>query len=632
MKKIHIILILFVIVSLWACEPKRIPISVVPDSQLFSKAESLFQKQFYEESLAVFEEYLLQFPDTPLADEALMKMGTIHAILGDGKNAVEIYTRLIDEYPESDFIPDANFQMLSTLYNLGEYLEVIERATDFLKYTVSSVHMLRTHMLLGDTYMAIGIPTDAVYWYAKAFNKLKEPEKRDVITKIKGAVGQLSSEEILFIIDRVEDKPTVGYLIYQLGVNNAEEEKYEEALKVLSTLVEKLPEHEFAQQAKNLIAEIKKKFAYNRFTIGCLLPLSGPYKIYGKKALRGVELALNHYSSQNIVPLRVIIKDTGSDSVKATQAVIELYDEGVAAIIGPIVTAEPAAYASQDRGIPIITLTQKEDITDIGDYVFRNFFTPKTQVKASISYVVKELGLNRFAILYPDENYGTTFMNLFWDEVTAHGAKVVGIESYDSTITDFADQIKKLVGLYYPVPKDLRDVTTRPDPEEPEEPEEPIVDFDAIFIPDAPKTAGLIIPQLAYHDIKDTYLLGTNLWHSETLIKMARRFVQGALMPDGFFAESASVHVKEFVKMFQESFDQKPEFIEAVAYDTAMILFQLVDRPDVRFRSTLNKELRKLKNFRGVTALTSFDDNGDALAKLYLLRIEGEQFVEVEQR
>ncbi|UCD91068.1 MAG: penicillin-binding protein activator, partial [Desulfobacterales bacterium] len=463
-------------------------------------------------------------------------------------------------------------------------------------------------------------------WYAKSFNQLKEPEKRDLIEKIKAIGGQLSPEEILSILDRIEDKSTAGYLSYQMGVNNAEEEKYEEALKVLSAFVEKIPEHEYAPQAKDLIAEIKKKFAYNRFTIGCLLPLSGPYKTYGKRVLRGIELAMNHHSSQNIdKPFRVIIKDTGSDPVKATQAVIELYDDGVAAIMGPIITAESAAFAAQKRGIPIITLTQKEDITDIGDYVFRNFFTPKTQVKALVSYVVKELGLKRFAILYPDENYGTTFMNLFWDEVTAHGANIVGVESYDSRITDFADQIKKLIGLYYPVPKDLRDVPIQPDSED------PIIDFDAIFIPDAPRTAGLIIPQLAYHDIKETYLLGTNLWHSEVLIKMARRFVQGALMPDGFFAGSASVHVTNFVEMFQEAFGREPEYIEAVAYDTAMLLFQLVGRPDVKFRSTLNKELRKLKNFSGVTSLTSFDDNGDALKRLYLLRVEGEQFIELGQ-
>ncbi|UCD90066.1 MAG: tetratricopeptide repeat protein, partial [Desulfobacterales bacterium] len=311
MKKVNVILILTVIVTFWACEPKRVPIIDIPDRQLFSKADSLFQKQFYEESLAAFEEYLFQFPDSPLADEALMKLGTIHAILGDSKNAVGIYTRLIDEHPESDFVPDAQFQILATLYNLGEYLEVIEKATDFLKTTVSASHILRTHMLLGDAYMAIGVPMDAVYWYAKSFNQLKEPEKRDLIEKIKAIGGQLSPEEILSILDRIEDKSTAGYLSYQLGVNNAEEEKYEEALKVLSAFVEKMPEHEYVLQAKDLIAEIKKKFAYNRFTIGCLLPLSGPYKTYGKRVLRGVELALNHYSSHNIdKPFRVIIKDT----------------------------------------------------------------------------------------------------------------------------------------------------------------------------------------------------------------------------------------------------------------------------------------------------------------------------------
>ena len=53
------------------------------------------------------------------------------------------------------------------------------------------------------------------------------------------------------------------------------------------------------------------------------------------------------------------------------------------------------------------------------------------QVKTLVSYAVEKLGLNTFAILYPDENYGKTFMNLFWDEVIANGGKVVGVESYD---------------------------------------------------------------------------------------------------------------------------------------------------------------------------------------------------------
>jgi len=156
------------------------------------------------------------------------------------------------------------------------------------------------------------------------------------------------------------------------------------------------------------------------------------------------------------------------------------------------------------------------------------------------------------------------------------------------------------------------------------------VDFDAVFIPDAPKKAGLIIPQLAFYDVTDTYLLGTNLWHSDSMIEMARQYVQDAIMPDGFFAESASEEVMDFAGTFHNTFHREPEFIEAVAYDTAMILFQTVSRPDIRFRSDVKNNLKTLNDFRGVTGLTSFDNSGEVRKKLYLLQIKGKEFVELK--
>jgi len=161
---------------------------------------------------------------------------------------------------------------------------------------------------------------------------------------------------------------------------------------------------------------------------------------------------------------------------------------------------------------------------------------------------------------------------------------------------------------------------------------EAVVDFDAVFIPDAPKKSGLIIPQLAFYDVKDTYLFGTNLWHSDSLIDMTFKHAQGAIMPDGFFSESRSKNVKQFVDSYNEIFHQKPGFIEAAAYDTALILFQMVSRSDIRFRSVLKNELKRLAGFQGVTGLTSFDNNGDAIKNLYLLQIRGQRFVELERR
>jgi ABC-type branched-subunit amino acid transport system substrate-binding protein len=279
------------------------------------------------------------------------------------------------------------------------------------------------------------------------------------------------------------------------------------------------------------------------------------------------------------------------------------------------------------------------------------------QVKTIADYTTASLGLNRFAILYPDETYGITFMNLFWDRLIENGGKVVGLEAYNPEHTDFADPIRKLVGLYYKIPEDLREAVelsseegnnqlgAQGDPDQSldldngdenreqnkEEEPEAIVDFDAIFIPDSPKTAGLIIPQLAFYDVKDVYLIGTNLWHSDALIKMASRYAQGAIMPDGFFAGSSAPVVQDFVKAFEDTYEEKPGFIEAIVYDSAMMVFSVLIQPDLRFKSELRNGLLNLADFSGVTGPTYFDENGEAQKQLYLLRIKGRKFVELEQ-
>ena len=679
-KPIAIILLLLLQIVLGGCLPKTtvltVPVEAGPGKELFAKAEKLFQAKAYQKAGESYNEYIVRFPDGPLTAAAFLKIGDIHAALGSHSKARDVYQRLIDEYPGSPFAEDARVGILISYYNEGMYSEVIEQSADFLKGTVPRVPYLRTHLLLGDTYVAMGSPVDAVANYVLAYKKAKDSERKGIISRLEEAVAQLDSEEFVFLLNRTEDGFPAGYLLYQLGFNHLEGEEYEDAERVLSIFIESFPGHARSQQAQSLLETISKKSVYSRYTIGCLLPFSGRYGAYGNRALKGVELALNRFSSQNVDhAIKIIFKDTGSDPDKAAEAVKELFKENVAAIIGPLVTAETAGVEAQHSGIPIITLTQKEDITQIGDYVFRNFFTPTMQVKAILSFAVESLGLQRFAILYPDENYGTTFMNLFWDEVLAHGGRVAGVEAYNSAHTDFADPIKKLVGLYYEVPEDLQaemnrayedendldrigdfidmdfqfayDTNDNDQAEEPaqepadeqsketdqkdEEEPEPIVDFDAVFIPDAPTKSGLIIPQLAYYDVQDTYLFGTNLWHSDSLIEMSRQYAQGAILTDGFFAQSDSANVKDFVKDFRKTYGENPGFIEAVAYDTAMILFEMVNRPEMRYRSSLKKGLMQLDNYEGVTGLTSFDSNGDVRKKLFLLQIKGKGFVELER-
>ena len=626
MKRHDMIVFLVMALCVYSCVQQRVVRDMPPDiapvrfdsgSELFSDAERMFRFRAYDKALELYNEYLSKFPDEPSAPAALMREGSIYTTRGEHKTARSVYKHLIDSYPDSFLIPDARLELLATFYNEERYHQLIREAESVIRQITSDPHLTRLYALLGDTYAKASSPVNAVNFYVRAHERAVYTERENILVRLREAIAQLSAEDIRHLLEGMKDDLTRAYLMYRLGVIRYEEGRYEDAVDVLSDFISQFPEHENTQDAQRMISGLDEMPMQSRNKIGCLLPLTGSYKIYGKRALKGIELALAEMKiragSYETSPVSIVIKDTGSDEETAIRAVGELAEERVSAIIGPIITAESAAAQAQRKRIPIITLTQKDGITDMGDYVFRHFLTPKMQVETLVAYAMQSLGLRNFAILYPDEKYGTTFMNLFWDEVVSHGGQVVGVETYDPGQTDFGKPIRKLVGRH-------RRKKGRP-----------VLDFDGIFIPDAPNKAGLIIPQLAYYDVRKVRLFGTNLWHSDKLIRMAGKFARGAVVPDIFFAKSGSAAVEDFVRNFEDAFGDPPGFIEAVAYDTAMMLFQLISRPDIRYRSSLKSDLIRLRNFQGVTGLTSFDNEGEAHKKLYLLRVEKNRFVEVNE-
>lgn len=650
-----IILLFGGLLFVWACAPRPVvvsepvPTAVYPGQNTVLEADGFFEARNYEKALDYYRQYLDQYPDGPAAAAVLLRIGTVQNALGQYESARDSFNRLLADYPLNELAGDAKVGILASYYGEGLYDNAVRLGAMMLEQPLTKSQEARTHEILGDTYLALQSPEDAVYFYTMAYRSAEAPRSMLIQDKLKTAINLLNTSDIVALLGHVQDDLPRSYLMYQLGVNLAAESNYDQAAQALSDFLAAYPAHEYNQQARQMLEELSGRTVYNRTTIGCLLPLSGRYKVYGDRAMKGVEIALARFNQQNIggQPVQLIVKDSGSDPGMLTVAIEELVQARVAAIIGPLVDAEYAAEIAQKNGIPIVTFTQKENITEIGDWVFRNFITPEMQVKQIVGYAADVLGARNFVILYPEEKYGATFMNLFWDEVFQHGGRVVGVESYDPSQTDFAEPIKKLVGQFYDTPWDLKDIVRPPqdsDTTTNEEQEisrgdrgrredegpEAIVDFDAIFIPDAPAKAGLIVPQLAYYDIEDVYLLGTNLWHSPKMIEMARDYVQGAIMPDGFFPDSQNLRVREFVKLFEDTYAETPGVIEATAYDTAMMLFQICQHPDVQSRTAIKEELLRLRDFPGVTGLTSFDGQRDALKELSMLRIEGDGFVELK--
>jgi len=596
-------------------------------AELYEQAEKLFKAKAYEDALKVYNEYLDKYSDRPLADEALMRMGKIYASLGRNEAKLYAYQRLVNDYPESRFVSDAMLEILSSYYDEGQYKAVILQAADILEKTDSKPHIFQTYVYLADTYMAMGAPMDAIYFINIAYNKAPPEEKGHIREKLKTAINSLLTEDILSLLMRMDDKLPRGYLLYQLGLHKFQADQPEEALKVFAEYIKKFPGHENQEQVRDFIALINQRLAFNRYDIGCLLPLSGSHAAFGMRALRGIKLALNTYHSlHNEIHFNLIVQDSKSDEENAVKGVQSLNKKNVSAIIGPMSACEFAVKEAQKQKVPIIVLSQKNGIPDLGDYVFRNFLTPKMQIDTIVTYAIEKLGARSFVILYPEDAYGKTFMNLFQDKVYAYGKQIVNVKAYTPGQTDFGRIIKELIDHSDTAINDEGAVEKEIKPRQ----EEAIVKIDAIFIPDMYNTVGLIAPQLLFYNIENVLLLGTNLWHSERLIEMTRKYVQGALVPDAFSSESNKEQVVDFINRYVNTFLEKPEFIEAVAFDTAMMLFQIVSQSDVKSRKELKDRLQTFRNYDGVTGLTSFKSNGEVDKKLYLFRIVKDKFVEVE--
>jgi ABC-type branched-subunit amino acid transport system substrate-binding protein len=626
-----------------ACAPRPRPeLTPFPKTraaadQLFQQAEKKYQVSAFPEALVLFKEYLSRYPDEPQAPAALMRIGSIHTLQGNSALARKAYANLISDYPSSSLRTEAMLENLNSLLRDGYHQEVVAQCADALKLMTTAPQRARTLVMLGDAQAALGSRLKAVEAYTQALRLASPNEQEVLVPKLRSTILQLSPDEVQRLAQRTDDELPMDYLLFQAGMLYAREGRAQDALVLLKSFRDRYPGHEYAERSEKAIAEIEKGLPMERRVLGCLLPLSGSYQGVGQRALRGIELAVSmHNSVKGRPPVHVVVKDTASDAGQTLQALQELERENVSGIIGPMVHAEAISREAQRMGMPIIAVTQKEGVTGVGDYVFRNFLTPPAQMRSLASYAVGKLGVTQAVILFPDENYGRTFMGLFRDEFQARGGEILAAVAYSPDATDFSAPIKKLLRFSKEVPKEPK--PERREPRESgsrrsrleEKDTELVFDFQAVFIPDEPKKAGMLVPQLFYHDIKNVYLLGTNLWHSETLIKQAEPYVQGAIMPDAFFAGSPEPPVKRFVTAFEETYQEKPDFIEAIVYDSAMILFDVVGRPGVRLRSDVAAALKSPAEFPGTTGLTRFDPSGEPDKALHILEVRGKRFVELE--
>ena len=634
---------------LTGCQPKTIPEKAVekptgPDH--FSLGEQNFQRGLYDKALEDYQRHLVLHPRGEQAPRSLYRIAKIYYKKSLYGKALQHYTRIMREYPDLPETPEIQFDMAHIHYRLGNYEESSLLSSQWIKKYPT--HPLRGEILIliGRNKRALGDNPEAFFWWHKASKEMDDsPQMREkmverIITLIQGALIDELKEMAVY----AEGSPYAPQVYHRMTTLYLEADKLKEAKGAAMALVRSTTEQKWVSIGRQILERIEEELSVKAGAIGCLLPLSGPFAIYGQEVLNGIQLGMGIFSeAQGGVEVELIIKDTSGKEAEAVKHVEELAEKGkVIAIIGPLASrpATAAAKRSQELGIPIITLTQKDRITDEGEMVFRNFLTPVKEISRVLDMTMNEMAWDSFGILYPENSYGQFLMNLFWDKVEELGGNITAVESYRPDATDFAIEIKKMVGLHYPRPesvklllREMKTVETDEDMEEvpeldQEEEPEPIVDFDAVFIPDNYQQVALIAPQFPFHNVFDVRFLGTNLWQSEKLIELAGKYVQGAIFPSGFFRSGVTGPVEDFVAMYEKNFEDEPGILAATGYDTMMFLKNLIKKRVIKTRKGFQKALLEADPYPGLTGNMSFDQYGDVVKDPVLLTVSGQHLYE----
>ncbi|HLC17864.1 MAG TPA: penicillin-binding protein activator [Thermodesulfobacteriota bacterium] len=384
------------------------------------------------------------------------------------------------------------------------------------------------------------------------------------------------------------------------------------------------------EKTRELVKEIDSIYQRGRYrqdavAIGALLPLKGEYAPYGEAALKGVLLAADIFGGTDSKPVEVYVKDVGPDPAEARRAVREIASlPMVVGLVGPLLssTAYETASTAQASRIPLITLSQREGLTEVGDYVFRNSVTPSQQASAVAAHAYKKLGSRTFAVLYPENSYGKSLSKHFAQEVKRLGGSLIASVGYEEGTTDFSSILEGIFSIEVTETREGRRTITE---------YEPKAEVDALYIPDTYRTVSLIVPYLEYYNIEGVRLLGSNGWNSPALVELAGKAVEGAVFVDGFFAGSRRPGAMEFTERFTRTYGTPPGVIEAQSYDATRVLLSAMEAGEfgTTDRGILKKRILEIEEKGGAGGTITFGPDGEAKKELFLLTVRKGKITEI---
>jgi len=295
--------------------------------------------------------------------------------------------------------------------------------------------------------------------------------------------------------------------------------------------------------------------------------------------------------------------------------------DGASLILGPLFSSSVTAItpSAQAAGVSVISFSNDRRVTS--NNIFTMGFLPDEQVERVVRFAYNK-GLQRFALLAPDNSYGRTIITAL-EKITAElGVEVAKASFYDPNAADFGLVVRNLAN-YDQRRDDLLNQRRKLEKRNDEVAQKTLkrlenlhtigdLPFDTLMVADSGTRLQAIAALLPYYDIdpKKTRMLGTGQWGAEDSI------LEPALI-GGWFAAPPDKERQSFVQNYKEMYGSPPPRLATLAYDATALATVFV-KPDGSFDPS---EITNSQGFAGRDGIFRFTPDGYAQRGLAIYQV-----------
>ncbi|MGA2402058.1 MAG: ABC transporter substrate-binding protein [Syntrophobacteraceae bacterium] len=346
-------------------------------------------------------------------------------------------------------------------------------------------------------------------------------------------------------------------------------------------------------------------FAQYYIKIGAYLPMTGGVAAYGKMEWSGIQIAKEMAPEALGKKIDLILLDTKSEQIEASNTVSLLTEMKVAGIIGEAISANTMAGnpISEKAQIPSISPTATNPLVTQGKkYAFRACIIDPFQGEVAARFALKDLKVKTAALIIDhSQDYSVGLGSFFQKEFEKLGGKVVSKTFIQTGDQDFSAQLSSINSNQ----------------------------TELIYAPIYYTEDALLAKQARDLGIKTPIMTGDGA-QADQLIEIGGKAVEGMYLTGHFHKDAATTErAKEFTSLYQAKYKEDVNAFAALGADAYFLLVDAISRAGSTEGAKVRDALAGTKDFKGVSGSLTMGADGNPVKSMVINKVENGEFVYV---